>query len=184
MSPVSFTGAIQQVAEESRNYHSASGIAVLALFCFLTLQCPLTTAQSIIRSSLSSIGTAVSEEGIIFRQTVGQSSNTFIFRNGGICLLQGFQQPISGTYLFRPMDPVDFTLYPNPAMDNTWLVLGEEMKSYTITIYNLSGTPLSVITGYASQSVWLDLKNYPVGIYIIKVTSGIRTGSKRLILNH
>ncbi len=142
------------------------------------------SGQSLARSSLSSIGSAFSENGFILRQTIGQPSNTLIFKNGEVTLRQGFQQALAGENIYQALDPLEFKLSPNPARDKTLIEFTEEIKDYTITIYNLTGTPLAVIQGQELLSRWLDLKSYPEGMYIIKITSGKLTGSKKLILNH
>lgn len=151
---------------------------LLLLYCFPS------SGQTIIRSSLSSLGAFVSEEGFLLRQTVGQPSNTLIFANGEVTIRQGFQQAVSGENLYKANNSLVFRLYPNPARDRTQLDFSKEIKDYTITVYNLTGTPLATIPGQNLQSRWLDLKSYPEGMYIIRITAGNRTGSKKLILNH
>ena len=169
---------------EQFHYQFTSGHLIILFISLLSLYSFPSSGQSIIRSSLSSLGTAVSEEGFILRQTIGQPSNTLIFANGEVTIRQGFQQAISGENLYKANNSLDFRLYPNPARDRTRLDFSEEMKDYTITIYNLTGTPLQSLPGQSRQSQWLDLKSYPEGMYIIKITAGQRTGSKKLILNH
>lgn len=164
--------------------HFPVGPFIILLISILFLDCYPSFGQSIIRSSISSLGSAVSEDGLILRQTIGQSSNTLIFMNGEITLRQGFQQALTGENIYKAPDPLDFKLSPNPARDKTLIEFTQEMKDYTITIYNLTGTPLAIIPGQELQSRWLDMKSYPEGMYIITITSDKRTGSKKLILNH
>lgn len=142
------------------------------------------TCQSLARSSLSSLGSAVSEDGFILRQTVGQSSNTLVFINNEMTLRQGFQQPFTGENMYRTTTSLEFKLRPNPARDQTLLEFNEEVSDYTITVYDLTGKPLLNIPRQSLQSKWLNLKSFAEGVYIIKITSGERTGSKKLILNH
>jgi len=165
-------------------YHFTSGSLIILFINVLLLHgCP-SYGQSIIRSSLSSLGTAVSQEGFILRQTIGQPSNTLIFVNGEVTIRQGFQQALTGENIYQTSDPLEFKLSPNPARDKTLIEFTGEITDYKITIYNLTGTSLAVIPGQELVSRWLDLKSYPEGMYIIKITSGKLTGSKKLILNH
>ena len=184
MSPVISLLAVPKHVLRSRPDHQSLKAATILLTGVLILRCYSSSGQSIIRSTLSSIGTAVSEEGLILRQTIGQPSNTFIFINGEVTIRQGFQQAISGVNYYQPNNALDFTLYPNPAKDHTRIEFSEELKDYTLTIYNLTGMPLASFTGQTLQSRSLDLKSYPEGIYIIKISAGKRTGSRKLILNH
>jgi hypothetical protein len=164
--------------------HFPAGPLIILLINLLLLNCFSGFGQSIIRSSISSLGSAVSEDGFILRQTIGQPSNTLIFITGELTLRQGFQQALSGENIYQAPDPLDFKLSPNPARDKTLIEFTREIKDYTITIYNLTGTPLAIIPGQELQSHWLDLKSYPEGMYIITITSDKKTGSKKLILNH
>lgn len=164
--------------------HFPTGPLIIFLINLFLLNCFSSYGQSIIRSSINSLGSAVSEDGFILRQTIGQSSNTLIFMNGEVTLRQGFQQALSGENIYQVPDLLDFRLSPNPARDKTLIEFSREIKDYTITIYNLTGTPLAIIPGQELQSRWLDLKSFPEGMYIITITSGKKTGSKKLILNH
>lgn len=184
MSPSTCTGAMLKPVAKHSSRQLAYVIAIRILTGILILNCLPAAGQTIIRSTLSSLGTAVSEEGLFLRQTIGQPSNTLIFMNGDVSILQGFQQPVSGVNPVQPKNLLDFRLYPNPAHGQTQVVFSEEIKDYTITIHNLTGTPLAIIPGRALTSKWLDLKDYPEGMYIITITTGRMTGSKKLILYH
>jgi hypothetical protein len=120
----------------------------------------------------------------LVRQTVGQSSNTLVFNNGGFALRQGFQQPAASFLSVKAIPPIDFSLSPNPASDRTLLEFKQEYFQYTITIRNIYGIKLAEIKDEYSQSKWLEFKNIQPGIYIITVTSGNQKGSKKIIITH
>jgi hypothetical protein len=144
----------------------------------------ITNCQSIVRSSLSCLGSTFLDNGLLVRQTLGQSSNTLLFSNGGIELRQGFQQPIASFHPIKAILPMDFTLSPNPASDRTLLELKEEYFQYTITIRNISGIVLAEFKDESSQSKWLEFHNNKPGIYLVTVTCGKRRGLKKLIITH
>lgn len=144
----------------------------------------VTYSQSIIRSSLSCLGSTISENGYLIRQTIGQSSSTGVFNNEELFLRQGFQQPISSYNSLRALLPIDFTLSPNPAADKTLLEFKEEIPQYSMTVRNTSGIILLEFKDKSLQSRWLDFKNYPAGIYLITVTSDNRLAYKKLVVTH
>lgn len=139
--------------------------------------------QSVVRSSLSCLGSTFSKDGFILRQTIGQSSNTFVFNNGGLVLIQGFQQPIYQPNMSHITTSIEFTLSPNPADEKSLLKFQEQISSYTITISNINGRVLTRIDDQTLSAKWLDLKNFMPGIYIVTVISNKNIGSKKLIIN-
>jgi len=141
-------------------------------------------AQTIVRYSLSCLGSTVSDEGVIFRQTIGQSSNTFVFSKEGLVLRQGFQQPITSYNSLKALPQIDFTLSPNPADEMVLLQFQEEISKCTISMRDINGILLSELKVESLHDKRLDLKNYLPGIYIITVISDKGIGSKRLIITH
>lgn len=155
-------------------------IAFLQLIIFSQV----TLGQSIIRSSLSCLGSTISENGLMLRQTIGQSSSTLLFARDGSALIQGFQQPIGTFNTIEQVIPIDLTLSPNPASGKVLLKFKEDPSPYTITIRNIYGVMLEEIKDQTSESNWLGLTNYPPGIYIITITVGNRVGSRKLIITN
>jgi hypothetical protein len=139
--------------------------------------------QSIVRYSLSSLGSTFSKEGYIIRQTIGQPSNTFVVKNGSLILRQGFQQPLFSEHFPDKNIPIDFKLSPNPARGMTLVEFNEPISSYAITISNLNGIQLSRISRQSLLIKWLDLNGYAPGVYIITITGDKRIGSKKLIVS-
>jgi hypothetical protein len=140
--------------------------------------------QIIVRSSLSCLGSTVSDKGFILRQTIGQASNTNVLNNEGLGLRQGFQQPIASYNSLKAVLPIDFTLYPNPADDMVLLKFQEEISKCTISVRDINGILLSELKVETLHEEWLDLKNFMPGIYIITVNINKSIGSKKLIITH
>ena len=154
------------------------------IFFQLIIISQISNSQSIVRSSLSCLGSTISDNGLLVRQTVGQSSNTDLFNKGGFELRQGFQQPKASFQPVKEILPINFSLSPNPASDRTLLELKEEYFQYTITIRNINGIILAVFKDESSQTKWLEFQNTLSGIYIVTVTCGNRIGFTKLLITH
>jgi len=144
----------------------------------------VSAGQSIVRSSLSCVGSSLSNEGIILRQTIGQASNTYVFDKEGLILRQGFQQSVTSFNALEPIVPVDFTLSPNPAVGKTLLNFHEEISRPTISVRDLTGNLLYEIKVESLTDIWLDLMDFKPGIYIITVMTGNNKGSEKLIITN
>ena len=156
----------------------------ILLFQFMIIS-QVTAGQTIVRSSFSCLGNSVSNDGIVLRQTIGQSSNTCVFKMEGLILRQGFQQAVKSS--FNQMEetvPVDFILYPNPAEDRTLIKFKDEISHSIILMRDLNGNLLSEIKAESLTDSWLELKNYKPGIYLVTVISGNKKGSKKLIIKN
>ena len=142
----------------------------------------ISAGQTIVRYSFSCLGNSVSNDGIVLRQTIGQSSNTYVFSKEGLILRQGFQQAVKSSFnQLEETVPVDFILYPNPAEDRTMIKFNEEVSSSIILLRDLNGNLLSEIKTESLTDKWLDLKNFKPGMYIVTVISGNKKGSRKLI---
>ena len=145
----------------------------------------VSAGQTIVRSSFSCLGNSVSSDGIVLRQTIGQSSNTYVFKMEGLILRQGFQQAVKSSFnQLGETIPVDFILYPNPAEDRTLIKFKDEISRSIILVRDLNGNLLSEIKDESLTEKWLDLKNYKPGMYLVTVISGNKKGSKKLIINN
>lgn len=144
----------------------------------------LTTGQTIVRSSLSCLGSTITDNELILRQTMGQPSSTDVLRMGGIQLRQGFQQPISAKNHVRDARQVDFSLSPNPASEKTLLSFKEEIFWGTVYIRDINGSTLYKYSQDILYEKWLDLSDIRPGIYIVTVISENGHGSKKLIITN
>ena len=144
----------------------------------------LTSGQTIVRSSMSCLGSTITDNGLILLQTIGQPSGTDVLRMEGMELRQGFQQPIVSKYHASGRKPIDFKLYPNPATDNTMLSFTEEISGCSIYIRDIYG---SIVFKYVEQTLydkWLDLSGMVPRVYVITVVSDDGHGSKKLIITN
>jgi hypothetical protein len=156
------------------------------LLFFSLIFCVVTNSfsQKIIRSSFSSFGNATHENGITFRQTVGQASSTTSVSNNSTSLRQGFQQPLSAS-VSNSRKPKECTLYlsPNPATDVVNIRFGQEIGENEISIFDMMGKLHLKVTNIVSY-YQLDASKLPAGIYLVTVVSklGYRCNQKLIII--
>ena len=108
------------------------------------------SAQSLSPQVIASTGgyTYNSTNGTSLSYTVGEMTMVQTFSANGNILTQGFQQPtndtITGLIDITQDDFGSFVVYPNPAVDNTWL--GFQMPEpgrVTIALYDMLGQTVS-----------------------------------------
>ncbi len=62
-----------------------------------------------------------------------------------------------------------FQIYPNPANNLININAKSEIPIYSIEVYNLRGEQMYRIKNIYSQKYSLDINNYPIGVYYIKI---------------
>ncbi|MBN2481034.1 MAG: T9SS type A sorting domain-containing protein [Bacteroidales bacterium] len=144
----------------------------------------LTTGQTIVRSSLSCLGSTITDNGLFLRQTMGQPSGTDVLKIGGMELRQGFQQPVAANSYIRDAWQFDFTLSPNPAKNFTLLSFKEEISGCSIFIRDINGSTFCKYSTDILYEKWLDLSGIRPGIYIVTVICQNGYGSKKLIITN
>ncbi len=140
-------------------------------------------AQKSIRSALSCFGNGVSENGVLYRQTIGQSSATTVLSEGRTLLRQGFQQP--GISLNSKSKDKVCTLYlsPNPTSNIVSIKLSEEIGEKQISILDVFWKiHYSIRTDESFHE--MDVSDLPKGIYIVNVISksGFHGNQKLIII--
>ncbi|MEO0341389.1 MAG: T9SS type A sorting domain-containing protein [Bacteroidota bacterium] len=103
-----------------------------------------------------------------FTWTIGELFTT-TFKNEGT-LTQGFQQGynivITDVQTFGK-ESIQFTIYPNPAIDRFFVEPSEWRLKTPARLYNLVGQPLQQLM--ISGKTEVDLSNYPSGIYLLEI---------------
>ena len=160
-----------------------NGFCKLLILQLLVLS-QLTTGQTIVRSSLSCLGSTVTDNGLILLQTMGQSSGTDVLKMGGMELRQGFQQPVAANNYIMDARQFDFTLSPNPAKENTRLSFKEEISGCSIYIRDINGSTLYKYSTDILYEKWLDLSGIRPGIYIVTAICKNGHGSNLLIVTN
>lgn len=156
---------------------------LLLISCFLLLSLH-TFSQQLIRSSINSFGSSYLSEGILFRQSVGQSSVIGTVFNDAT-LRQGFQQPLTtaATSSISKYKAISFTLFPNPASTNTTLLVNGNITAFDIYIFSMSGNLLSKNHFSQLQNI-IDCTPFPDGMYFISlVVNNKIIQTEKLIIN-
>ncbi len=149
-------------------------IASLLILFTVSLQ-----GQSISHQVLLPAAGVVTEGDISYQQTVGETA-VEIFVMYPQTLTQGFQQPLPEVEDDTDSSDNGIRVYPNPVTAKTYNKItvelnSDEARSYTIFIYNFTGSVLYVwrsgvkIDGCYKHIV--DMDNYSRGIYVVRVMS-------------
>jgi hypothetical protein len=144
------------------------------------------SAQQLLRSSIGCMGSSQTVEGVLIRQTVGQSGLTTVERAEGMVLSQGFQQP-----LFRP--PLEATknriqieslLYPNPNGGIfKALVMGEEAWIYDYSLSDGQGRIFKKGQIQSQQAQWVTCELCLAGVYYFQLfRQGVLIGVESVIV--
>ena len=79
-------------------------------------------------------------------------------------------------------DPVHFEIYPNPAVDHINLGIEEGIQGVQVFIRDLMGNIVCSTTVINSrEGIKLPVSNLPDGFYIVTLTSGKQSGSRKFI---
>lgn len=148
--------------------HSLTGLSII-IITLLLLAPPKVFAQRIARASLSSFGNTTNSSGTVFRQTIGQSSNTSVFSSDKTVLRQGFQQPLTSN---KGATQKECTLYlnPNPANDMVTIQVKEHINNNQISVFNMMGE-LIFGTNINTPYYHLNVSNFTNGMYMVNVIS-------------
>lgn len=157
---------------------------IIAIFIIIILAGESNSfAQQIIRSSLSSFGNMTLENGIVYRQTVGQPSSTSVFVNDKTSLLQGFQQPVSPIFNAPKEKVCTIYLSPNPALDIVLIKFAEEIGVNQISIIDMLGK-VNFKANSAEPSYIIDVSKFLKGIYLVNIISksGYHCNQKLIVI--
>jgi len=167
------------------NYNIKSEFMIYRLLVAVTLILYVNTiciGQSLIRTSLSCMGSSQLTGGTVLRQTTGQSSNTSVLKNGEIALRQGFQQPVKFLEYEKDVNQLRFTLWPNPARLSTIVGITGQISKYSISVSNIQGNLMTSLDDLTTNRTKLDLNNYLPGIYIVTISNSSYSSSLKLII--
>lgn len=118
-------------------------------------------------------GTGILQTGFIYRLTVTLCNNCGCSAD----MVQYFslvtckkEEVVTSIETSQPT--IDFKLYPNPATDNITISLPEIDKLFSLTMYNIQGQLISnqlLESNLANQTLDLDVKELPTGIYFVRL---------------
>lgn len=79
----------------------------------------------------------------------------------------------------------DYTIYPNPASDHAFISLTDhsEKQAISIQVFDISGRKQNIAFSYEAENGYeIDLAGFSKGIYLVRVDSKGRSGTKQLII--
>ena len=77
------------------------------------------------------------------------------------------------------------SIIPNPSNGNVNIIISDADKNVTLTVYNVIGQVVKTYATTESPSVFsqqLDLTNMTNGTYLLKIQSGTKTATKKLVI--
>lgn len=152
------------------------------LFLLFSLTFSSSQAQSIVRSTIGSVGGTLSNEQLFIQQTIGQpAAIEFFKRNDGTALRQGFHQPYY-TILSEKGD-LDALVFPNPSQGRFEVLL--DLPSTTYFLYQLTDSQGKILKsgeGCGNQTIPFELMREPAGMYNLTVKSADQSSSFKIII--
>jgi hypothetical protein len=161
-------------------------IRIFLLFCGLLVFLP-SQSQSITRSTLGSGGSTSFNNGILLRQTIGQSSGTEVLSNSDGILRQGFQQTIkhsSISFVSPVLVPAGdgFNLYPNPSKDFVHIEVSSNNETFDLYITNMHGKKVFQLQNLTPPYETINIQLLTPGVYFITIISGNAKATRKLIV--
>lgn len=168
---------------------------VFLTFCFCVGHSQISSTESetemsysIIRSNLGISGSShtftANTKQYIVSQSIGQASVIGTSSNSGYTLRQGYQQPSSLTYII-PLDgdnKLKAIIYPNPFQQSISISFSELiLNDIEVLLFDIKGSLIYSGKFIGSPLIRISLSDIANGYYVIKVSSGNKQISAKLI---
>lgn len=153
------------------------------LYCFFFILVGNTFSQQIVRSTIGSIGSTMSNGTVTIQQTAGQpSATTFVKNEDGSALRQGFHQPY---YYEIERNDLNATIFPNPNNGQfSFQVDLLENESYDYIILDQAGKEVFKNSGSGNQLTEVSIEQPATGLYHLQISSGKRISSFKISVIH
>lgn len=143
---------------------------------------------AIIRSTMGSTGsskTISTNDGTYYvSQSIGQSSVIGTFSNKGYSIVQGYQQPLFSVRIigFASGNNLKADIFPNPASHSLNILFKNEITSEIfIVLLDANGRAVLKENFQAANQVKLSLNHISTGIYFLKINSGNKYFTSKII---
>lgn len=156
---------------------------IISFFVFILMVTSFSYSQTIVRSTIGSIGSSVENGTITVQQTAGQpSATTFVKNEDGSALRQGFHQPY---YYEIERNELNATIYPNPNNGQfSFQVELQENESYTYVLLDQAGKEVLKNSGSGNQLTDVSIEQPATGMYHLQISSGNRISSFKISVIH
>ena len=99
--------------------------------------------------------------------------------NTGITTMDGLASNVG--IFEKEDDSFEFNIYPNPNTGDFNINLGMKNTEKNITVFNALGKEVKNLST-SKEKVSIDMKDYPKGVYLVKINSGTVSGVQRLVI--
>lgn len=157
------------------------------LLLFLSVQNVNSQAPKMLRSSLNISGSSKSivlnGDKYFYQQSVGQDGIIGLNQSSPLALRQGFIQPLyANSPRLKDKNSLKVLVYPNPVNDYVRMTFSDVITDdIVITIHNSWGKVVGNSSYEAAQELLINLNELPIGLYILKINSGNKISSVKLI---
>ena len=118
--------------------------------------------------------------------TATQNGSFFVMVTG-LCTFDSSNTIIVTRVSINASDKQKFGVYPNPSNGSFWIEYksSENEKLKMIQVLDLLGKPvyqLLQVTPTSDYKEWLNIKNHPIGVYILVLTTENNKLSRRIVI--
>jgi hypothetical protein len=137
------------------------------------------STQTIVRSTIGSIGSSMGNGTVTVQQTAGQPSATsFITNENGSALRQGFHQPY---YYEIERNDLNATIYPNPNNGQfTFQVAVDENVAFDYQLIDQQGRSVLKNSGSGNNLIEVNIEQPATGMYHLHIISGDKSSSFKI----
>jgi hypothetical protein len=141
------------------------------------------SAQTIVRSTIGSIGSSMGNGTVTIQQTAGQPSATsFVKSENGSALRQGFHQPY---YYEIERNDLNAAIFPNPNNGQfSFQVDLQENESFNYVVLDQAGKEVLKNLGLGNSLTEVSIENPATGLYHLQISSGKRISSFKISVIH
>jgi hypothetical protein len=149
------------------------------ILAFITLGLSKVQAQSIVRSTIGSIGSSMGNGTVTVQQTAGQPSATIYVKNDdGSALRQGFHQPY---YYEIERNDLNATIYPNPNNGQfSFQVAVEEGVAFEYQLMDQQGRLVLKNSGNGNNLIEVNIEQPSTGMYHLQIVCSDKTSSFKI----
>lgn len=139
-------------------------------------------AQTIVRSTIGSIGSSSQTGEVFLQHSAGQPTLVGNEKIENIGLRQGFIQPIQ---FIEEQNELDVTLFPNPNQGFFSFTVNQETnESFSYILFDQHGKLLLQSEALSNQLTPISIENPTTGMYHLKVSCGHRISSFKINVIH
>lgn len=152
------------------NFSGTSSATPIVTACVVAL-------QSYYYSQVNSYMTPSEMRQLLIDTGIAQGSGGHI---GPIPNMQAAIEQINATLSTVENNQVVFSVYPNPSRDKVTINLFENFNNNSVEIYSVLGQKIN-LKSFDGQSIDLDISSLEKGVYFLKVKSGSKETTKKII---